>query len=234
MTKKPEERPPAYVEVRQIEIPKPKPKPPRNAARSKPAPRPRESARKPAEKPAAPSVPAFDPSGSDIPLVLPDISIPKSFTETKQEIAMPDVIGTPERKNPETPKGPSVDKELASLEAGREERGEKEGALEKEIKSAGKASVSGQIYNFDVAPTNNRSVRDVPPEPEFALENDAKVTLKFSIDKEGNTSDITFVTRSTKRVEQMAYDYVSRMRFDAVLHDDKDNAQVTITFSVRK
>ena len=228
------ERQPAYVEVRQIEIPKPKP-PRKAAAQPKPVQHAAETADKPVKTPTVPTVPAFVPAGLDEPLILPDINVPKSFTEAKPEIAVPDIIGTQEKKNPDTTRGASVEKELASLEAGKAEREEKERFLDDEIKAAEKTPVPGQIYSFDEAPTSNRRVVSTPKNPEFNLANDTKVTLKFSINKDGNTSDIVFLPpRSNANVERMAYEFVQGMRFDAVIHDEKDTAKMTITFTVRK
>lgn len=234
VSKKADEKPPVYTEISRIDVPRPKPRPPEKEVKTKPASRPSETTPKPSEKVPAPAAPDFIPAGADEPLVLPDIVVPKSSTVTKPEIAVPDVIGVPERKNPPVPKGPSVDKELASLEARRGEAEAQSRAVNEEARKTGPSSLSGQIYNFDVMPSNNRSVSYAPPEPEFDLENDAKVTLKFSIDKNGNTSDIIFITHSSDYVEKIAYGYISRMRFDAVIQDGKDTAQITITFKVRK
>lgn len=226
------ERQPAYVEVRQIEIPKPKP-PKKAAAQPKPVQRAAETADKPVKTPTVPTVPAFVPAEIDEPK-LPDISVPKSLTEAKPEIAVPDIIGTPEKKNPDTARGASIEQEFASLEAGKAEREEKERFLDDEIKAAEKTPVPGQIYSFDEAPTSNRRVVSTPKNPEFNLANDTKVTLKFSINKDGSTSDIIVIKGSTDMVNRMAYEFVQGMRFDAVIHDEKDTAKMTITFTVRQ
>ena len=105
--------------------------------------------------------------------------------------------------------------------------------VQKETAMAEEA-VKGNIYNFDIAPTGNRKVVYLPPDPVFALANDTKVTVRFNIDKAGNTYNIIFITRSSVDVEKLAADYVSRMKFDAVIENREDFAQITMQFKVQK
>ena len=95
-------------------------------------------------------------------------------------------------------------------------------------------AVKGNIYNFDIAPTGNRKVVYLPPVPVFALANDTKVTVRFNIDKAGSTYNIIFITRSSVDVEKLAADYVSHMKFDAIIENREDFAQITMQFRVQK
>ncbi|MBQ3034140.1 MAG: hypothetical protein IJD28_07150, partial [Deferribacterales bacterium] len=178
--------------------------------------------------------PSFIPSGMETPMILPDIQLPESLTEAVPEIVIPDISGINESESISSLEGVSVKQELASVETARPNSDKNENPFDNKSEKASKVLSEGQIYNFDILPSNNRKLSYIPPEPEFALENDAKVTLKFSIDRNGNTSDIIFVTRNDGRVEALAYDYIRRMRFEAVLHDAKDTAQITLTFKVIK
>ena len=182
----------------------------------------------------------FRPKGADDPLVLPDINVPLTPNETMPEIAVPDVP----KPNIEVPvdtaenqKNIDISKELSSLsEVQKEMQAENSNIandIEKETAKAEDA-VKGNIYNFDIAPTGNRKVVYLPPDPVFALANDTKVTVRFNIDKAGNTYNIIFITRSSVDVEKLAADYVSRMKFDAVIENREDFAQITMQFKVQK
>lgn len=182
----------------------------------------------------------FRPQGADDPLVLPDINVPLTPNETVPEIAVPDVpkpnINVPV-DTAENQKNIDISKELSSLsEAQKEKLAETSsiaGLVQQEAAKAENA-VKGNIYNFDIAPTGNRKVVYLPPDPVFALANDTKVTVRFSIDKAGNTYNIAFITRSSVDVEKLAADYVSRMKFDAIIENREDFAQITMQFKVQK
>ncbi len=183
---------------------------------------------------------SFRPKGADDPLVLPDINVPLTPNETIPEIAVPDVP----KPNIEVPvdtaenqKNIDISKELSSLsEAQKEMQAENSNIASEVQKETAKAedAVKGNIYNFDIAPTGNRKVVYLPPDPVFALANDTKVTVRFNIDKAGNTYNIIFITRSSVDVEKLAADYVSRMKFDAVIENREDFAQITMQFKVQK
>ncbi len=223
------------IELQQIEIPKPKPKPLQQGNKPKTDSKVvNNNSTNNNQEVIKKEVAAYKPMEIPNDLVLPDIEVPTSLTDVKAEIAVPSSIQNQKKDIKPKVNPQSINKELASLEAQKSDIDQKN--KDEDAKNAKKGLIKsdGQIYSFDVLPSNNRNLSYIPPEPEFALENDAKVTLKFSIDKNGNTSDIIFVTRNDSRVESMAYDYVRFMRFEAVLHDEKDTAQITLTFKVRK
>lgn len=181
----------------------------------------------------------FRPQGADDPLVLPDINVPLTPNETVPEIAVPDVP-KPSMNVPvdvvENQKNIDISKELTSLSNAQKQQAES-GSISQDVqKETAKAeeAVKGNIYKFDIAPTGNRKVVYLPPDPVFALANDTKVTVRFNIDKAGNTYNITFISRSSNDVEKLASDYISRMKFDAVIEDRDDFAQITMHFKVQK
>lgn len=182
----------------------------------------------------------FRPKGADDPLVLPDINVPLTPNETMPEIAVPDVpkpnIDVPV-ESAENQKNIDISKELSSLSEAQKEMQAADNNITSEVqKETAKTeeAVKGNIYNFDIAPTGNRKVVYLPPDPVFALANDTKVTVRFSIDKAGNTYNIIFITRSSTDVEKLASDYVSRMKFDAIIENREDFAQITMQFKVQK
>ena len=152
----------------------------------------------------------FRPKGADDPLVLPDINVPLTPNETMPEIAVPDVpkpnIDVP-LESAENQKNIDISKELSSLSEAQKEMQAADNNITSEVqKETAKAeeAVKGNIYNFDIAPTGNRKVVYLPPDPVFALANDTKV------------------------------DYVSRMKFDAIIENREDFAQITMQFKVQK
>lgn len=182
----------------------------------------------------------FRPKGADDPLVLPDINVPLTPNETMPEIAVPDVpkpnIDVP-LESAENQKNIDISKELSSLSEAQKGMQAADNNITSDVqKETAKAeeAVKGNIYNFDIAPTGNRKVVYLPPDPVFALANDTKVTVRFSIDKAGNTYNIIFITRSSTDVEKLASDYVSRMKFDAIIENREDFAQITMQFKVQK
>ena len=181
----------------------------------------------------------FRPQGADDPLVLPDINVPLTPNKTLPEIAVPDVPKPNINKQLETAenkKNIDISKELSSLSEAQKEM-QVENSIASEVqKETVKAedAVKGNIYNFDIAPSGNRKVVYLPPDPVFALANDTKVTVRFNIDKAGNTFNIIFITRSSIDVEKLASDYVSRMKFDAIIENREDFAQITMQFKVQR
>lgn len=183
----------------------------------------------------------FRPKGADDPLVLPDINVPLTTNMDIPEVKLPD-IPKPNIPNEmvENQRELDVANELASLkssESGASYNNKQEVAnqVKQEAASAGsKTATSSNLYNFDIAPSGNRKVVYVPKDPVFALANDTYVTIKFNIDKQGNTYNIAFVTRSSVDVEKLAYDYVNSMKFDAIIEDRDDFAQITMYFKVQK
>lgn len=182
----------------------------------------------------------FRPKGADDPLVLPDINVPLTPNETMPEIAVPDVpkpnIDVPV-ESAENQKNIDISKELSSLSEAQKEMQAADNNITSDVQketAMAEEAVKGNIYNFDIAPTGNRKVVYLPPDPVFALANDTKVTVRFSIDKAGNTYNIIFITRSSTDVEKLASDYVSRMKFDAIIENREDFAQITMQFKVQK
>lgn len=180
----------------------------------------------------------FRPKGADDPLVIPDINVPISSNE-KTEIPAPNIpkpnIKVP-TENAEKQKSVDIEKELSALSVAQNnniKNNSLSSDMEKEVDIA-KNSLKKSLYNFDIEPTGNRKVVHLPPDPIFSLSNDTKVTVRFSIDKKGNTYNIHFVTRSSTEVEKLALNYINRMKFDAILDDREDFAQITIQFKVQK
>ena len=188
----------------------------------------------------------FRPKGADDPLVMPDINVPLTENIDIPEIKMPDIPKLEQAKEmAENQKNFDVSKELAALQntaPHKNDNNSHSSDVATEVKRATDNNIKDNkikenntnLYNLDIAPDGNRKISYLPPEPEFALTNDTSVTLKFNIDKQGNTYNITFISRSSTEIEKLSYDYISNMKFDAIIDDREDFAQITIFFKVQK
>ncbi len=180
----------------------------------------------------------FRPIGADEPLVLPDINVPIISNDVMPEITVPDIsklnIDVP-LETVENQKSIDIAKELSSLNdnANKINSDNDKSELQQETENAVK-TVKSSLYNFDIAPAGNRKVVYLPPDPVFALANDTKITVRFNIDKTGNTYNIIFITRSSIDVEKLALNYVSHIKFDAIIENREDFAQITMQFKVQK
>ena len=79
---------------------------------------------------------------------------------------------------------------------------------------------------------NGRKFTNQPAAPNFRLSNNTVAIIEFKIDRFGNTYDIV-ISPISNEVELMLTDFVSKMRFGAVLYDEPDTASMTITLQVR-
>ncbi len=174
----------------------------------------------------------IEPAGAVEPLILPDIDIPKSLVDSDKTVALPDIDDIPSIENPDTFKGPDVDRELKSQDSSKV-ASKNDGAKPQGSSDTTGADIGTDFFNFDQKPTNNRLIVQAPPIPSFSLSNDTTIKVKFIIDKLGNTKNIQYVTRSSATVEELARDYVSKLKFNSVVYDNPDSAQITIQFKVR-
>lgn len=172
--------------------------------------------------------------GDELPLVLPDIEIPKSATEADPLLPAPYIKDIAKDSNPETFKGTNVDSELKSQDSARKSNVDSNlGKSNKEGSVTGN-DIGQDVFDYDEKPTNNRQLVFVPTQPVFSLPNDTSIKVKFNIDKSGATRDIQLVTRNQQVVEDIARDYVSKLKFNSVLYDKVDSSQITIYFKVKK
>jgi len=114
--------------------------------------------------------------------------------------------------------------------------------LAKEAAKPGKGktqSGSNEYYEksdfFVVKSLSNvkRKVVRTPARPSFSLRADTKVTLRFKIDRFGNTSNIIPLTRTDSSVERLAVGFVRGMKFAAVSYDKMDVAEIILYFKVK-
>jgi|GEM_PF-1253615 hypothetical protein len=89
---------------------------------------------------------------------------------------------------------------------------------------------------FEIQSTSNMQrnlLRPYPPKPDFSLESDTTVTLSFMVDENGNTYDIIPLTRTDKRIEEIAVNYVKKLNFEAVSYSEPDKVEIKLFFEVK-
>jgi outer membrane biosynthesis protein TonB len=79
----------------------------------------------------------------------------------------------------------------------------------------------------------NRSLTTTPERPEFALTTDTTVRLGFKVDREGNTYSIALLNSTDSQIERLAIDFVKKLKFNAVLAEEPESAEIILNFRVR-
>ncbi len=77
-----------------------------------------------------------------------------------------------------------------------------------------------------------RRIINIPAAPNFRLSGNTTINLTFKIDRYGNTYEID-IPPVDRDVERLLRDFVSRMRFSAVLYNEPDTAGMKINLKVR-
>jgi len=174
------------------------------------------------------------PAGDTKPLILPDFDIPKSAIDSKNDVALPDIEDIPIEDNPTTFQGPNIDTELKNQDLARRTAPRNDKDSQDGNPTTSGNNIGRDFFDFDEMPTSSRVVLFAPPEPSFELLTDTNIKIKFNIDKIGNTTNIQFITRSGANVEEMARDYISRVKFNSVVYDELDTAVINLKFKVVK
>ena len=175
----------------------------------------------------------YRPEGADKPLVMPDFNVPLTETKNEKELAIPDIPVLKTENSNTNADGGDLANEIAGINAAQSNKDRlADDMLKKEVSSAKKESLASSFYTFDIeASEGKRKVVFSPKNPVFSTSNDTSVKVKFNIDKNGNTYNITFITRSSNYIESVAKDFIEKIKFQAISEDKVDYAQITITFN---
>lgn len=161
----------------------------------------------------------------DVPKTLPNVNLPKFKDEPDISIQKPafeNLIPTSETKDK---KRVNVSSEIASANA--------EISSSEDNYKAGVQQAGNNFFEIQSASNTNRTLQKPYPEkPSFSLESNTTVALSFYVDQNGNTYGITPVTRSDEDIEQLAIDYVSKLKFEAVSYNNPDKIQIKFYFNV--
>jgi len=162
---------------------------------------------------------------------------------TMPEIDIPDIVGTDQ-----------LDVKIPELNVSRLEntsRLKPDKELLKELKSTSddfqKANQPGEGVQSDVTGMDvnakdffviknlnrNRRLTNSPEKPTFSLTTDTSVRLGFKVDREGNTYSIVLLKSSDSKIERLAIDFVKKLKFNAVLADEPESAEIILNFRVR-
>ncbi|ADD67876.1 hypothetical protein Dacet_1104 [Denitrovibrio acetiphilus DSM 12809] len=163
-------------------------------------------------------------------LTVPDIDIPDIADTKELDVKIPDLNVT----RLENTSRLKPDKELL-----------------KELKSTSdefqKANKPGEGIQSDVTGTDasardffviknlnrNRKLTNTPDKPTFSLTADTSVRLSFKVDREGNTYSITLLNSTDSQIERLAIDFVKKLKFNAVLSEQSESAEIILNFRVR-
>jgi outer membrane biosynthesis protein TonB len=162
---------------------------------------------------------------------------------TMPDIDIPDIVGTEQ-----------LDVKIPELNVSRLEntsRLKPDEELLKELKSTSddfqKANRPGEGVQSDVTGSDsnakdffviknlnrNRRLTNSPERPTFALATDTKVRLGFKVDREGNTYSIIILNSTDSKIERLAIDFVKKLKFNAVLAEEPETAEIILNFRVR-
>ncbi|WP_022850414.1 hypothetical protein [Limisalsivibrio acetivorans] len=194
-------------------------------------PKPKILPKPPVNKPGKPVKPPENPVKVPKPsMALPDVDVPRVDVNTDVDVTIPDI----QSRRLNTDSEAQVDEKLlAEIETS-------EHTVQDSRAGEGEPSdiQSDEYENSDFFVMENitnveRKLAYIPPRPSFSLQNDTKMTVRFKIDKEGKTYAVIPITRTDKKIEQLAIDFVSRLRFNAVRYAKPDQAEMTLYFRVR-
>lgn len=162
---------------------------------------------------------------------------------TVPEIDIPDIKGTDE-----------LDVKIPELNVSRLENTSSikpDSELLKELKSTSdefqKSTQIGEGVESDVTGTDsnakdffviknlnrNRELTNIPEKPVFSLTTDTIVRVGFKVDREGNTFSIILLNSTDSKIERLAIDFVKKLKFNAVLADEPESAEIILNFRVR-
>ncbi|MEC9492360.1 energy transducer TonB [Flexistipes sp.] len=166
----------------------------------------------------------IESADAEVSKTLPRVNLPKFKDESEISVQKPgfeNLVQVPESKN-----RVNVSSEIASAKSEMSSRSV--GVNKNKAANAG-----NNFFEIKSASNINRTLlKPYPEKPSFSLESNTTVTLSFYVDQNGNTYSITPVTRSDKDIEQLAIDYVSKLKFEAVSYNKPDKIQIKFYFKV--
>jgi len=79
----------------------------------------------------------------------------------------------------------------------------------------------------------NRKLTNSPEKPTFSLTTDTIVRVGFKVAREGNTYSITLLNNTDSKIERLAIDFVKKLKFNAVLAEEPEVAEIILNFRVK-
>ncbi|TYB33719.1 MAG: hypothetical protein FXF49_04755 [Flexistipes sinusarabici] len=162
----------------------------------------------------------------EVSKTLPRVNLPKFKDEPDISVQKPgfeNLVQAPESKNSYRV---NVSSEISSIKS---EMSSQPGR----VNENGVVQAGNNFFEIKSASNINRTLlKPYPEKPSFSLESNTIVTLSFYVDQNGNTYGITPVTRSDEDIEQLAIDYVNKLKFEAVSYSKPDKIQIKFYFKV--
>lgn len=218
----------------EVEIVPPKPKPvPRPAVKAqvKPATETAKAAAMPVPKPETPPSPVKNPFKAPEPTISkPEMDMPKVNVDTNYDIEIPDL----KISDMNIDSGAKRDDKLTSeIQSARDSVSKSLAAAQAGRNSGTAARDDSSFFVLDSISNSKRGIAHTPPEPSFALTQNTKVSVRFKIDRQGNTYGIVLITRTDSKIERLAVEFVEKLKFSSVTYAGSDSAEITLYFKVR-
>ncbi|PLX67470.1 MAG: hypothetical protein C0602_10290 [Denitrovibrio sp.] len=100
------------------------------------------------------------------------------------------------------------------------------------------SDITGKEFNtndFYIIKNLNRGrkLTNSPEKPVFSLTTDTIVRVGFKVDREGNTFSIILKNSTDSKIERLAIDFVKKLKFNAVLDQKPETAEIILNFRVK-
>lgn len=163
-------------------------------------------------------------------LTMPEIDVP-DFSATKElDVKVPELNVSRLENNSRLQPDKELLKELKSSSDEFQKANKAGEGIESDVTSS-----DSNAKDFFVIKNLNRNRRlaNSPEKPSFSLTTDTSVRLGFKVDREGNTYSIILLNSSDSKIERLAIDFVKKLKFNAVLSDEPESAEIILNFRVR-
>jgi len=160
---------------------------------------------------------------------VPDIDIPDFGDIEELDVKVPDLELAKRENNSNLEADDELLKELKSSSDNFQEKNRLGDGVESDVTGDSDSRDFFVINNLN----RNRKLADVPERPKFSLSADTTVNVGFKIDREGNTYSIILLSRTDSNIERLAIDFVKKLKFNAVLADKPEQAEIILYFRVR-
>lgn len=189
------------------------------------------SAAAPAPRVETPPAPARNPFQAPEPSISrPQLDMPKVDVDSQYDIEIPDL----KISDINTDTSSQRDDRLSSeIQSARDSVTRSVQAAQAGRSSGRAAGDDSSFFVLDNISNSRRGIAHTPPEPSFSLTSDTKVSVRFKIDRQGNTYGIVLITRSDSNIERLAVEFVEKLKFSSVTYADSDSAEITLYFKVK-
>lgn len=165
------------------------------------------------------------------PMTIPKINLPQSSVQQNFSISIPKLnVG-----NMPQPGRQDAAKALSTQLNSQSAQYSKSVVDTSGAESIGNSSQQTSSQNFFVIKNlgGNRKLVSIPDKPVFSLTTGTNVRAAFKVDRDGNTYSILLLNRTDSKIERLAIDFIQKLKFNAVLSDQSEPAEIILYFRVK-